>query len=275
MVMKNNTPKEWKKCWPKPLAAGHKYDHGHVMVVGGDVYVGAAVLAAYAGLRMGAGLSTILAPSKVWPVYASAVRSVMVRPIENHHDFCEAIQDDRVRALVIGPGAGKLESTMQYVEAALKKHKATILDADTLTVFEASPQRLFDQIHGEVILTPHEGEFARLFHALQGDRQERAMKAAQWSNAVIVLKGPHTVIAAPDGRCLVNHNAPKQLATAGSGDVLAGMIGGLLARGMPAFEAAAAAVWLHGDAAAYAGTGMISEDLLQLLPASLQRHKLH
>ena len=185
--------------------------------------------------------------------------------------FEALLGDERVNVALIGPGAGTGEKTCQLVHAALRAKKAVVLDADALTSFAEFPQRLFGHIKSACILTPHMGEFRRLFSGIDAmkSKVEQAREAAKLSQSIVVLKGADTVIAAPDGLAVVNTNAPPDLATAGSGDVLAGICAGLMAQGLPAFEAACAGVWMHGAAAAEFGVGLIAEDLVDMLPSAL------
>jgi NAD(P)H-hydrate epimerase len=231
---------------------------------------GAARMAARAAARAGAGLTSIAVPEVALPIYAGALTSIMVHPISRPEDFSRLLADSRYTALLIGPGAGVNETTRGRALAMLATRRAVLLDADAISVFADRPEALAAAIKGPCILTPHEGEFARLFD-IKGDKLTRARAAARTSGAIIVLKGRDTVVAAPDGRAIVNTNAPASLATAGSGDVLGGMMLGLLAQGMDAFLAAAAGVWLHGAAAAQFGPGLLAEDLPDLLPGVLRR----
>jgi NAD(P)H-hydrate epimerase len=263
-----NHPSWWLDRFPWPDEAGHKYSRGHALVAGGAVMTGAARLAARAAARIGAGLVTLAAPDAAFSTYAAALTGVIVQPVAGLNDFEALLADARRNAVLIGPGAGLGAETREKALAILAAGKVTVLDADALTVFAEDPAALFAAIRGSCVMTPHEGEFARLFEA-RGSKLDRARWAAQQSGAVIVLKGSDTVIAAPDGRAAINENAPPTLATAGSGDVLAGIVLGLLAQGMPPFEAAAAAVWLHGDAARRFGAGLVAEDLIEMLPAVL------
>ena len=263
-----NHPALWLDRFPWPGAAAHKYARGHALVAGGAVMTGAARLAARAAARVGAGLVTVAAPEPAFPIYAAALTGVIVQPVAKPGDFAALLADKRRNAALIGPGAGLGLETRDRTLAILTAKKRAVLDADALTSFADRPVDLFGAIGGDCVLTPHEGEFARLF-GVSGGKLGRAREAAKVSGAVIVLKGADTVIAAPDGRAAINENAPPVLATAGSGDVLAGLILGLLAQGMPAFEAASAAVWLHGDAARRFGAGLIAEDLIDVLPAAL------
>jgi NAD(P)H-hydrate epimerase len=209
-------------------------------------------------------------PEIALPVYLGALTSIMVHPIARPEDFARLLADRRFTALLVGPGAGVNGATRARALAMLAARRAVLLDADAISVFAGRLRTLADAIQGPCILTPHEGEFARLFDCT-GDKLTRARAAARESRAIIVLKGIDTVIAAPDGRAIINTNAPSTLATAGSGDVLGGMILGLLAQGMDAFLAAAAGVWLHGAAAADFGPGLLAEDLPDLLPGVLRR----
>jgi NAD(P)H-hydrate epimerase len=267
-----NGPALWLGAYPWPKPDDHKYRRGHAVIAGGAVLTGAARLAARAAGRVGAGLVTVAVPEAAWPVYAASLTSVIVRPLRQTEDFGNLVRDERVRAALVGPGAGVSPETRALAAAALAGGPATVLDADALTAFANTPDVLFAAIKGSVVLTPHEGEFTRLF-ALSGNKLARARAAAQRSGAVIVLKGPDTVIAAPDGRAAVNANAPPELATGGTGDVLAGLVSGILAQGLPAFDAACAACWLHGEAARQFGPGLVADDLIDTLPLVLRRLK--
>ncbi|MBM3554227.1 MAG: NAD(P)H-hydrate dehydratase [Alphaproteobacteria bacterium] len=259
----------WAEGFPRPRPEGHKYHRGHALIVGGGrETTGAGRLAAKAALRAGAGLSTLACPEEALAINAGALDAVMVRSFGDGAGYTGLLEDARRNAVLLGPGNGVNEATRARVLATLATGRATVLDADALTVFADAPKALFQAIRGPVVLTPHEGEFARIF-AVSGSRLARARAAAKHSGAVVLLKGPDTVIAAPDGKALIDDNAPPSLATAGSGDVLAGLVVGLLAQGMPAFEAAAAAVWLHGRAAAAFGPGLTADDLPALVPKAL------
>ncbi|MCB5363200.1 NAD(P)H-hydrate dehydratase [Pusillimonas sp. CC-YST705] len=265
-----NAPVLWSDVYPWPQLDGHKYHRGHVLVVGGESMTGAARLSAMAAARVGAGLVTVAAPEPVWPIYAAALTSVMVHSLSDAEGLDTLLADTRMNAIVVGPGAGASEATRQHVLAALATRRATVLDADAITAFAPEPASLFRAIRGPCILTPHEGEFARLFGQVPGDKLWRARQAASISGAVVVIKGADTVVAAPDGRAVINSNAPAWLATGGSGDVLSGLIAGLLAQGMAPFDATSAAVWLHGEAAQAFGPGLIAEDLPTLIPSVLR-----
>lgn len=257
-----NAPVRWRALLPVRTPSSHKYRHGHAVVVGGPgSKSGAARMAAMAALRTGAGLVTVLADADALAVYAAHLTAVMVAPVADEAGFAEAIADPRRNAILLGPGGGVGPGLRQRVLATLDAGRVCVLDADALTSFAEAPEALFDRVQGPCVLTPHEGEFARLFN-VKGDKVARARRAAALSGAVVLLKGADTVIAAPDGRALLQPAAPPGLATAGSGDVLAGIVLGLLAQGMPAFEAAGAAVWFHAAAADTPKRGLIAEDLL-------------
>ena len=275
-----NHPDWWRDDFPWPGPESHKYRRGHVLVAGGSVMTGAARLAARAAARLGAGLVTVAAPEAAVPIYAAALTGVIVQPVggpaEGIGAFRALLADPRRNAALIGPGAGLGPTTRDKVLATLAAGKRAVLDADALSVFADDPPALFAAIRAGPapipVLTPHEGEFARLFERSGrklSSKLDRAREAARESGAVVLLKGADTVVAAPDGRAAISEGAPAELATAGSGDVLAGMVVGLLAQGMPAFEAAAAASWLHADAAGRVGPGLVAEDLVEALPAAL------
>ena len=263
-----NGPGLWRGALPRPTAEGNKYSRGHAVVVGGVEMTGAARLAALAARRMGAGLVSITAPAEVFTVYAAGPPGTLVQPIAGDDEFREWLADPRRNAVLVGPGAGVTEITKRRTLDALGLKKACVLDADALTVFAGQPEELFSAIAAPCLLTPHEGEFGRLF-AAEGDKLARARAAARQSGAVVLLKGADTVIAAPDGRAAINDNAPPELASAGTGDVLAGFALGLMAQGMDTFAAASAAVWMHGAAAAAFGPGLIAEDLPDAVPGVL------
>ena len=250
------------------------------MVVSGDqAATGAARLSARAALRAGAGLVTVASPRDALAVNAAALTAVMVRETETAQQFAEMLADRRLNACVIGPASGIGKRTRDLVRAALQAECALVLDADALTSFADDPEQLFVRIKRQddpqVVLTPHTGEFGRLFKDLAAadasrSKLEQTRLAARTSGAVVLLKGADTVIASPDGRAAITANAPPWLATAGSGDVLSGIIGGMLAQRVPAFEAACMGVWLHGEAAQEFGPGLIAEDLPDMLPAVLR-----
>jgi NAD(P)H-hydrate epimerase len=265
-----NAPALWRDRLPQLQAAANKYSRGHALLYGGYPVTGAARMAARAAARKVAGQTTIAVPEEGFSIYASALTSIMVQPLVKEHDFAQLLQDRRYTGFSIGPGAGVNDATRARALAMLATGKPTVIDADAISVFAARTDELFQAIRGPCVITPHEGEFKRLFEN-SGDKLSRARRAARSSGAVVVLKGADTVIAAPDGRAIINSNAPATLATAGSGDVLGGLILGLLTQGMDAFLAAAAAVWVHGAAAADFGPGLLAEDLPDLAPSVLRR----
>jgi hydroxyethylthiazole kinase-like uncharacterized protein yjeF len=276
-----NAPELWRTMFPVPQPGGHKYLRGHAVVLsGGPSSTGAARLAARGALRAGAGLVTIASPRAALPINAAANLAVMVRPVDGARELADFLADPRRNAVVLGPGGGVGREMQELALAALAGPRAVVLDADALTSFAEAPQALFQAIgkrgKAATLLTPHEGEFLRLFKSMEAldkaaSKLDRARKAAEISGAVVLLKGSDTVVAAPDGRAAIADNAPPWLATAGSGDVLAGFAAGVLAQGMPCFEAAAAAVWLHGEAGSEAGPGLIAEDLPEVLPKVYRR----
>lgn len=263
-----NTPAAWAELLPKAEPEAHKFRRGHLTVFSGPATAtGAARLCAAAGLRAGAGLVTIASPTDALGANAAQLTAVMLRAVEDLAALSAYLDDPRHNGFVLGPGFGVGPKARDFVLAL--KDRRLVLDADGITSFRDDPPVLFEAFStGEtrLVLTPHEGEFARLFPDMADDKSlskiDMALGAAARSHAVVVYKGADTVIAAPDGRALINTNAPPSLATAGSGDVLAGIIGGLLAQGMPAFEAAAAGVWYHGEAGNRAGRGLTAEELI-------------
>jgi hydroxyethylthiazole kinase-like uncharacterized protein yjeF len=269
-----NDPALWRESLRRPAVVDHKYSRGHAMIVSGPATAtGAARLAAAGALRAGAGAVTLASPPDALLVNAAHLTAIMLRGFDGADGLAELIAERRFAAVVLGPGNGVGQATRRNVEAVLASGAAAVIDADALTSFMEGPDRLVELIAAKrepVVLTPHEGEFARLF-AFEGAKIDRARRAAKQSGTVVVLKGPDTVVAAPDARLAINDNAPPDLATAGSGDVLAGMIAGLLAQGVPVFEAAAAAVWMHGAAGAALGPGLIAEDLSGALPSVLKQ----
>lgn len=268
-----NEPALWHQAFPVPGLDTHKYARGHACLLSGPATrTGAARLAARAALRAGAGLVTVLSPPDALAENAAHLTAIMLREIRDDAAFEVALADPRIRALVMGPGAGVGPDLRRRVAMAAETRIPLVLDADALTSFAGEPRELAALLADcPAILTPHEGEFARLFD-LPPDmsRLERAGAAARQAGAVVVLKGPDTIVAAPDGTAAIARNAPPWLATAGSGDVLAGFAAGLLAQGMDAAHAAAAAVWLHGEVGAHVGPGLIAEDLPEGLPAVLR-----
>jgi len=270
-----NGPALWRFPWPK--ASSHKYARGHCIAVSGPAHAtGAARLAARAALRVGAGLVSVASPPDAVAVNAAALTAVMVKPFQGSLGLSELLRDKRLNSVVLGPGCGVGRATKELVAGALASGAAVTLDADALTSFKDQPQELFALLREPAVLTPHEGEFERLFPGLLSSSTNKvgaARAAAAAAKCTVLLKGADSVIAAPDGRAVINSNAPPTLATAGSGDVLAGLIGGLMAQGVDSFEAAAMAAWLHGEAANLFGAGLIAEDIAEQLPAVLRMLK--
>jgi ADP-dependent NAD(P)H-hydrate dehydratase / NAD(P)H-hydrate epimerase len=252
---------------PPPRDA-HKYVRGSAMLVSGPALrTGASRLAAQAALAVGAGLVTIIGHRDALAEHAAHVTAIMLR----EQDEAFSAIEPRVRALAIGPGAGISGDLVEDVATLLLRSRPIVLDADALTAFEAKPEMLFAMLHAATVLTPHEGEFARLFPDLSlDDRAETVRQAADRAGATLLLKGPETVIASPDGRMAINRHSAPWLATAGSGDVLTGLICGLLAQGTAPFEAACIATWLHGDIGVRAGPGLTADSMIAHLPLVLQ-----
>uniref|UniRef100_B0SZQ4 Bifunctional NAD(P)H-hydrate repair enzyme n=1 Tax=Caulobacter sp. (strain K31) TaxID=366602 RepID=B0SZQ4_CAUSK len=266
-----NAPSLWAERFPWPAVNAHKHARGRLMVVSGEAWnTGAARLAARAGLRIGAGVVTVLSPPNALAVNAAHLEAVMLAPFEGEFDL--QTRAEKADAVVVGPAAGVSEATMRHVFALARNGAALVVDADALTSFAQDPGALFSALDRDDVLTPHPGEFERIFPGLLAASPERvtaAREAARRAGAVVLLKGPDTVVAAPDGRAAVSLNGTPWLATAGSGDVLAGFIAGLIAQGMESFEAACAGAWIHAEAGAAHGPGLIAEDLPSLAPAVL------
>ncbi len=265
----------WLAHFPWPQPQGHKYARGHAVVVSGPAFsTGAARLGAMGALRAGVGLVTVASPKDAVSVNAAQLTAIMVRPVDDAKDLADLLSDERKNAVLIGPGAGVGGRTKAMVMAALASEAAIVLDADAITSFADDAAALFARIRSRaapVALTPHEGEFARLFGAIgEGAKLEAARDAAARSGAIVLLKGSDTIVAAPDGRASINATSSPWLATAGTGDVLAGIVLGLLAQRMDPFDAVSAAVWMHGRAAQFFGPGLIAEDLPKMLPAVLE-----
>lgn len=259
--LRRNDPRLWRQLLPVRSPESHKYRFGHLLVLGGPrETTGAARLAAVAGLRVGAGLVSVLCEEDALPTYAAHLTTVMTKPFRDTARLERWLGDRRTAALVYGPGAGLGDTTRERALAVLAARRPAVLDADALTVFRDDPSRLFAMLREDCVLTPHDGEYVRLF-PFTGSRLERARAAARRSGAVVLLKGGDTVVAAPDGRATILADPPARLATAGTGDVLAGCVGGLLAQGLPAFEAASAAAWIHAEAARRIARLLLAEEL--------------
>lgn len=266
-----NHPDLWLSSLPHPRWDSHKYSRGHALVLGGAVMTGASRLAARAAQRSGAGYVTLAAPDDAKTVYRVALESIPVASFRDTAGFREMLEDKRLAAVLLGPGAGVTPALREKAISALARGVPTVLDADALICFEEAVPLLGGSIKGDVVLTPHMGEFARLFPELASlNKLDAARRAAKESGAIVLLKGADTIIAAPDGRAILACDAPHDLAVAGSGDVLAGILTGLLAAGMPGLSAAACACWMHARAAETVGPGLIPEDLVAALPAILK-----
>jgi len=266
-----NGPDLWRDLFPWPVPEKHKYSRGHALIVGGSRMTGAARMAAQAARRAGAGVVTVMAPPSAALIYRTALVGALFGVLDDAGELAARMAEPRVHAALLGPGNGVTERTWDNVIAALGPKKPVVLDADALTVFGDDPATMFAAIAGPCLLTPHEGEFQRLFGDADGaGKLARVRSAAERSGAVVLLKGPDTVIAAPDGRAAICDNAPPELATAGAGDVLAGFAVSLLAQGMPVFDAGCCAAWLHGEAASAFGPGLIAEDIPESLPEVLR-----
>ncbi len=268
-----NDPALWLAKYPWPATDAYKTTRGRLVVVSGDAWsTGAARLSSRAALRIGAGLVTLLSPPEALMVNAAHLEAVMLKPFETEVEL-EAIASN-VEVAIIGPAAGVNEATLSNVLALARTGAALVVDADALSVFRDEPEELFSALDRDDVLTPHPGEFERIFPGVLKSAPERisaTRTAAARAQSVVLLKGSDTVICAPDGRAAVNVNGTPWLATAGSGDVLTGLIGGLVAQGMDSFEAACAGVWIHAACAEAFGPGLISEDLPGLVPMVLKR----
>ena len=276
-VLDEVKPHLWENSAPAlpPIASdAHKYRRGHAVILSGpELASGASRLAAMAAARIGAGVVSIAGAAAALRIHAAHASSIMLKEAESEAELKTLLEDKRITALCIGPGAGAGAALRRKVLAALQTEIACVLDADALTSFEGHAHELFHAIKSDltrpVIFTPHEGEFKRLFNELTDSiesKVELVRHAASLSGAIVLLKGADTVIAAPDGRAKISANAPAKLATAGSGDVLAGIITGLLAQGMNGFDAACAGVWLHGEAGnKVMRRSLIAEDLIEAI----------
>lgn len=272
-----NGPDLWRSAFPRLTRDAHKYRRGHTLVLsGGATRTGAARLAARAALRIGAGLVTVASPPEALPAHAAHLTAIMLRGMEGANGLKSILADQRLNTIVLGPALGIRAMTRAMVAVALSERRSTVIDADAITSFSGMADDLAVLTRATpVVMTPHDDEFERLFSDKPSvvnleSKIEKACYAALFLGCVVVLKGPDTIIAAPDGRIAINQNGTPLLATAGTGDVLAGMIGGLMSQGMPAFDAACAAVWLHAHAAGLFGPGLIAEDIPEMLPRVLQ-----
>lgn len=274
-VVAENDSALWASSQPILEASQNKYDRGHALIFGGAEMTGASRLAARAAQRMGAGMVTLLCPPESLEIYAKSLESVIVRPLREVGEAQTFLDDPRVKSVLIGPGLGRAQTLKKGLQTlildVLKAKKCTVIDADALSIFEGDSPTFLDHLHEKCVLTPHSGEFFRLFVKTDKDKIQQTLEAAKSARATVLLKGFDTIIAHFGGFCVANTNAPPTLATAGSGDVLAGMILGLITAGMPCFEAACAAAHYHGAAARLHGPGLIAEDLIDQIPHVLPR----
>ena len=264
-----NGPSSWPYGFPWPKWNDHKYTRGHAIVVGGAEMTGAARLAVQSAMRVGAGIISIAVPTESAVIYRVSLPGAIVRPVRDTGTFRDIIEEPRVSACLVGPGNGVTVATREKALSVLRQKLPVVLDADAISVFEETRDLLFSSIESPCLMTPHDGEFERVF-MVEGHKVARVRQAAQISGGTVLLKGADTVIAAPDGRVAINDNAPPELATAGAGDVLAGFGVGLLARGLDPFDAGCIATWLHGEAARAIGPGLVAEDLPDALPGVLK-----
>lgn len=265
-----NAPVLWAEDYPNRAVDGHKYAAGHALVVAGPMS-GASRLAALACQRIGAGLTSVAAPKDDRLLYQLTSPCLIVPQSEGASGLAKLLAQRAYRCVMVGQGAGLGDETKALVLAALDNEGTTVVDADGLSAFADRPDVLFSALSDRAVLTPHDGEFRRLFPDLEGDRLRRARAAAERCGAIVLLKGSDTVVAEPSGRAVINDNAPPWLATAGAGDVLGGLVGGLLAQGMAPFAAAAAAVWMHGAAGSAFGPGLIASDLIDGIPPVIRQ----
>jgi NAD(P)H-hydrate epimerase len=269
-ALRVNSPELWQAHHRALHAEDHKYRRGHLTVFSGpETATGAARLSAMAGLKAGAGLVTIASPKAALAANAAHLTAIMLAALDTNADLDSYLQDPRRETFVLGPGFGDYVKARTFALHLGRAGRRLVLDADGITAFREDREPLFAAFAGDatrLVITPHEGEFARLFPEIVKDKKsgkpDKALAAASALRAVVVYKGADTVIAAPDGRAAIEEMAPPSLATAGSGDVLAGIIGALMAQGLPAFEAACAGVHLHGQAALRVGNGLTAEDLV-------------
>lgn len=271
-----NNPSLWLDTFPWPKKTDHKYTRGHLVVVGGTDMTGAARLVVQASRRIGAGITTLLCPKEAKEIYQTTLLGTLIHSYKTMDEFRDFVEKENVNALVVGPGLSPTNETKILVELCLRTRKPLVIDAGGLSCYQDRPQDLFDLLHDECVLLPHEGEFKRLF-SLGYDHVLSAFDAAKVCSGTLLLKGSESVIASSTfsshNQCIINRNAPATLATAGTGDVLAGMVGGLLVQGMSPFLAVAASAWIQGKAARLFGPGLLAEDLIEDMPMVLKEIK--
>ena len=275
-----NSPNLWKKNYKWPTLKDHKYKRGHTLVRSGKVSsTGASRLASISALRVGSGAVTLASDKEALIVNASNLTSVMVNVISSHDEFLLFAKNRKINSLIIGPGLGQSDTTKELVLKSINSNISLVLDADAMSSFKGSPQDLIHCLKkrrkkNNIILTPHEGEFERVFKYKNLNKIEKTQKASKETNTTILLKGNDSIVSSPKGKVSVSEKSSVFLATAGSGDILAGLCGGLLAQGMKSFEAASAAVWIHNQIGLLSGPGLIADDmekiLLKFLPKILR-----
>ncbi|MDC3130666.1 NAD(P)H-hydrate dehydratase [bacterium] len=276
MNIKQNNPDLWISSFPKPSRLDHKYTRGMVLInCGPKSKTGAARLAARSALRVGAGAVKIICSDDVVDILEPQISVELIEVIDNKQDFQNILKDKKVSSILIGPGNGINDETKARALMALAFIDHVVLDADALTVFENNSEELFIDCYPHTILTPHEGEFKKIFGKEIDEINDRVLKtkeASIKSNTTVVLKGANTIIASPSGDVVINKSSATYLATAGSGDVLAGIITSLVGKNkMNAFDAACAGVWLHSEIGTILGAGMIAEDIIDLIPVTVKK----
>ena len=271
-----NNPNLWISSFPKPISTDHKYTRGMVLInCGPKSKTGAARLSARSAMRVGAGAVKIVCNSDVVDILEPQISVELIQVIYNKQDFQNLLKDKKISSVLMGPGNGINNETKARTLMALAFVDHVVIDADAITAFADDPNELFIDCYPHTILTPHEGEFKKIFGtdiANIDDRVLRAKEAAIRSNTTVVLKGANTIIASPNGDLVINKSKAAYLATAGSGDVLAGIIASLVGKNkMSAFDAACAGVWLHSTIGAYLGPGMIAEDIIDMIPITIKK----
>lgn len=279
LVMKTNNPQDWRELIPRPQKDDHKYSRGYANILGGEHMTGATALAARAAQRMGCGIVNVLCPKGAGDVYRILLPSVVVKEFRDTREYKDMLEDPRIHALLVGPGLGGKPANTERVLAAIRMGKPIVIDADALSILAGTGEGisvLFREKFTEeqcryILFTPHRGEFARLFPEFADlPSAEAAKSAAQQSGVTILLKGAASTIAHPGQQVCVNPDAPADLATAGSGDVLSGLCLGLMAQGLSAYDSACIATAIHSRAAGLYGPGLIAEDLNDLVPIVLK-----
>lgn len=270
--MTKDLPVEWKEQFPFIIEPKHKYARGHVLVYGGYPAVGAAQLSAVAALRVGAGIATLSCPRENLSAFAGYKAALLLKERKRPTDFIAAASDSKVNVVVVGPGAGQ-KDMVRVVLGLCKTQTPAVFDADALTAFEGHQGQLLEALGPNDVITPHTGEFSRIFPDIDlANPEEAALRAAQRTECTVVLKSQEgTYAASPQGQIIQPHNRPAWIGTAGAGDALTGLIAGLMAQGLPPFKAAATALWIGNEAAKSFGPGMIADDIVETIPAVLKK----